>query len=105
MGSFSSAQTRSSLLKNQTSLFFFSEIERNTLIIPTEGKHLSEIKTYLNKLNIQFTEEEAQPPYNPDFMANIHGSEEDYKNGRFTRVNLTEELKGLLQGQKYEIPH
>jgi hypothetical protein len=70
-----------------------------TLIIQAEGKHLSEIKSYLNKLNIQFTVEEAQPPYNPDFVEKIRESEEDYKNGRFTRVNSTDELKALLQGE------
>lgn len=69
-----------------------------TLIIQAEGKHLSEIKSYLNKMNIQFTVQEAQPPYDPYFVEKIRESEEDYKNGRFTRVNSTDELKSLLQG-------
>jgi len=70
-----------------------------TLIIKAEGENLTEIKTYLNKLNVHFTVQEADAPYNPDFVEKIRESEEDYKNGRFTRVNSPEELKALFEGE------
>ncbi len=67
-----------------------------TLIIQTEGENLAQVKAYLNKLRVPFTVQEEEPPYNPDFVAKIRESEEDYKNGKFSRVTSTEELKKLL---------
>lgn len=48
-------------------------------------------------MNIKFTIDKTieDKPYNPEFVKKIRESEEDFKNGRFTRVKK-EDLKNYI---------
>ncbi len=44
------------------------------------------IKAFMKALKIKF--EIAEKPYNPEFVAKIKRSEDDFKNGKFTTVKV-----------------
>lgn len=63
-----------------------------TLIIHTEDDKVQIIKDFLNSIKVKFetkiTTKEEDSPYDPEFVAKIRQSEEDYKNGKIHRINL-----------------
>jgi hypothetical protein len=65
-----------------------------TIIIHTEENKMELIKDFLKSIKVTFetktTSKVEESPYNPEFVAKIRESEEDYKNGKIHRVNLDE---------------
>lgn len=63
-----------------------------TLIIHTEDDKAQIIKDFLNSIKVKFesktTSKEEDSPYDPEFVAKIRQSEEDYKNGKIHKINL-----------------
>jgi hypothetical protein len=63
-----------------------------TLIIHTEDDKVQIIKDFLNSIKVKFenktTSIEKNSPYDPEFVAKIRQSEEDFKNGKIHKVNL-----------------
>ena len=59
---------------------------------------LATIKAFFKALKIKFEVNTKEKPYNPEFVAKIKRSEEDFKNGRFTSVkaeNLSKYIDNL----------
>ena len=52
---------------------------------PEDASQIEAVKAIMKALKIKF-EITKEKPYNPEFMAKIKRSEEDFKNGKFTRV-------------------
>lgn len=63
-----------------------------TLIIHTEKDKLQLIKDFLESIKVKFETKTAskdeESPYNPEFVAKIRKSEEDYKNGKIHKIHL-----------------
>ena len=63
-----------------------------TLIIHTEEDKVQLIKDFLNSIKVKYetktTSKEDESPYDPEFITKIRKSEEDYKNGKFHKINL-----------------
>ena len=63
-----------------------------TLIIHTEDDKIQIIKDFLNSIKVKFetktTSREDESPYDPEFVAKIKKSQEDYKNGKTHKINL-----------------
>lgn len=57
---------------------------------PTEDK-LESLKAFLKALKIKFEVAEQDKPYNPDFVAKIEKSREQFKKGDYTVIK-TEDL-------------
>jgi hypothetical protein len=49
---------------------------------------LETIKAFFKALKIKFEVNTKDKPYNPEFVAKIKRSEEDFKNGRYTSVKV-----------------
>ena len=65
-----------------------------TLIIHTEDDKAQLIKDFLKSIKVTFeTKIVEESPYDPEFVAKIRKSEEDYKNGKVHRINLDDVLK------------
>ncbi len=57
-----------------------------TLIVePKSRKQLNAIKAVLKALDVTFRKEQ-ESPYNPEFVARIRKSEQQFKEGKVTRV-------------------
>jgi len=57
-----------------------------TLIVePKSRKQLNAIKAVLKALDVTFRKEE-ESPYNPEFVARIRKSEQQFEEGKVTRV-------------------
>jgi len=57
-----------------------------TLIVePKSRKQLNAIKAVLKALDVTFRKEE-ESPYNPEFVARIRRSEQQFEEGKVTRV-------------------
>lgn len=56
----------------------------NITAFTKDASQIDAIKAFMKALKIKF--EIAEKPYNPEFVAKIKRSEEDFKNGRFTTV-------------------
>lgn len=50
---------------------------------------LEVLKSVMKALKIKFTIEKVKP-YNQEFVAKIKGSEEDFKNGKYTTVKVAD---------------
>ncbi|HSN49532.1 MAG TPA: DUF2683 family protein [Flavobacterium sp.] len=61
---------------------------------PEDASQIEAVKAIMKALKIKF-EITKEKPYNPDFVAKIKRSEEDFKNGKFTRVKK-EDLQSFL---------
>ena len=61
---------------------------------PESKEQEKELKSYLKKSKMKFTLKKGSP-YDPEFVAKIKRSEEDYKNGRFVTVK-SEDLSKFL---------
>ena len=55
---------------------------------PQKKEEIQALKAFLKALKIKFEYNEV--PYNPEFLAKIAESEEDYKAGRTRKVTLDE---------------
>ncbi len=65
-----------------------------TLIIHTEDDKAQLIKDFLKSIKVTFeTKIVEESPYDPEFVAKIRKSEEDYKNGKVHRINLDDVWK------------
>lgn len=66
-----------------------------TLIVePKSRKQLNAIKAFLKALDVSFRKEEDSP-YNPEFVARIRKSEQQFEEGKVTRVTK-EEIQSFL---------
>jgi hypothetical protein len=54
---------------------------------PEDASQIEAVKAIMKALKIKF-EVSKEKPYNPDFVAKIKRSEEDFKNGKFTSVKV-----------------
>lgn len=54
---------------------------------PEDASQIEAVKAIMKALKIKF-EVSKEKPYNPDFVAKIKHSEEDFKNGKFTSVKV-----------------
>lgn len=61
---------------------------------PENASQIEAVKAIMKALKIKF-EISKEKPYNPDFLEKIKRSEEDFKNGKFTRVKK-EDLQNFL---------
>lgn len=72
-----------------------------TIIIHTEENKMELIKDFLKSIKVKFETKTAskkedpsigelakQSPYDPEFVAKIRESEEDYKNGKIHKISL-----------------
>ncbi|WP_209330739.1 DUF2683 family protein [Lunatimonas salinarum] len=67
----------------------------STIIIHTETKEQENaLKAFAKALKIKF-EVAKGSPYNPDFVAKIEQSEQDFEDGNFTRIEK-KDLKSFL---------
>ncbi len=67
----------------------------NTIIIHTETKEQENaLKAFAKALKIKF-EVAKGSPYNPDFVAKIKKSEQEFEEGSFTRIEK-KDLKSFL---------
>nr|WP_315419723.1 DUF2683 family protein [uncultured Pedobacter sp.] len=58
-----------------------------TLIVHPENKaQLNAVKQVLKAMKISFEKEEK--PYNPEFVAKIKKSEQNFKEGNFTKIAI-----------------
>ena len=71
---------------------------QNTVIAqPSTKEQLDALKAFLTALKIDFSfakEKEEESPYNPEFVAKILKSQEDFKNGKGKSFTI-EELEAL----------
>lgn len=58
----------------------------NITAFTKDASQIEAIKACMKALKIKF--EIAEKPYNPEFVAKIKRSEDDFKNGRFTTVKV-----------------
>jgi hypothetical protein len=68
----------------------------NITAFTQDVSQIDAIKAFMKALKIKF--EIADKPYNPEFVAKIKRSEEQYKKGQFTRVkaeDLTQFIDNL----------
>lgn len=56
---------------------------------PEDASQIEAVKAIMKALKIKF-EISKEKPYNPEFVAKIKRSEEDFKNGKFTRVKAVD---------------
>lgn len=61
---------------------------------PEDASQIEAVKAIMKALKIKF-EISKEKPYNPEFVEKIKRSEEDFKNGKFTRVKK-EDLQNFL---------
>ena len=61
---------------------------------PEDASQIEAVKAIMKALKIKF-EITKEKPYNPEFVAKIKRSQEDFKNGKFTRVKK-EDLQSFL---------
>ncbi len=61
---------------------------------PEDASQIEAVKAIMKALKIKF-EISKEKPYNPEFVEKIKRSEEDFKNGKFTRVKK-EDLQDFL---------
>lgn len=61
---------------------------------PEDASQIEAVKAFMKALKIKF-EISKEKPYNPEFVEKIKRSEEDFKNGKFTRVKK-EDLQNFL---------
>ena len=69
-------------------------IEETLIVHPVTAEQSSILKAVIKALKIKFEVTSAQKSYNPDFVAKIQKSREDYKAGKGTEVTI-EELNKL----------
>ena len=58
----------------------------NITAFTQDVSQIDAIKAFMKALKIKF--EIADKPYNPEFIAKIKHSEDDFKNGKFTTVKV-----------------
>lgn len=61
---------------------------------PQDDSQVEAVKAFMKALKIKF-EISKDKPYNPDFVAKIKKSEQEFKDGKFTRVKK-EDLQSFL---------
>jgi hypothetical protein len=64
-----------------------------TLIVHAEADKVQIIKDFLNSIKVKFETKPTsteESPYDPEFVAKIRKSEEDYKNGKVHRIPLND---------------
>lgn len=66
----------------------------NITAYPSDLSQIAAIKAVMKALKIKF-EISKEKPYNPEFVAKILKSQQDYKEGKFTRVKV-EDLEQFL---------
>lgn len=60
----------------------------NLLILPKNEAEQTAVKAFCQALNVAYEEEPQVENYNPEFLAKIKQSEEDFKAGRVYKINL-----------------
>jgi hypothetical protein len=61
---------------------------------PQDDSQVEAVKAFMKALKIKF-EISKEKPYNPEFVAKIKKSEQEFKDGKFTRVKK-EDLQSFL---------
>ena len=61
---------------------------------PKDDSQVEAVKAFMKALKIKF-EIYKEKPYNPEFVAKIKKSEQEFKDGKFTRVKK-EDLQSFL---------
>lgn len=61
---------------------------------PQDDSQIEAVKAFMKALKIKF-EISKEKPYNPEFVAKIKKSEQEFKDGKFTRVKK-EDLQSFL---------
>lgn len=72
------------------------QVENTLIAHPTTTEQLAAVKAFLKALKIKFEVTTPEKPYNPEFVAKIEQSRQDYKDGLGTVVTL-EELNSLCK--------
>ena len=62
---------------------------------PQTSEEISVLKAFMQALKIKF--EVKEKDYNPEFVAGIRRSEDDFKNGRFTSVKK-QDINSYIDG-------
>lgn len=60
------------------------------LILPKNEAEENAVKAFCQVLNVAYEEEPEAENYNPEFIAKIKRSEEDFNAGRVHKINLDE---------------
>jgi len=60
------------------------------IVHPTTPEQTNALKAFIKALKIKFETTSNKSSYNPDFIAKIKRSEDDFKNGRFSSVNAND---------------
>jgi hypothetical protein len=60
------------------------------LILPKNESEQIAVKAFCQALNVAYEEEPRAENYNPEFIAKIKRSEEDFKAGRVHKISLDE---------------
>jgi len=60
------------------------------LILPKNEAEENAVKAFCQVLNVAYEEEPEAENYNPEFIAKIKLSEEDFNAGRVHKINLDE---------------
>jgi hypothetical protein len=87
-------------IQNGDSFYFVYLSNLNSLAMttitvhPEDDSQIEAVKAFMKALKIKF-EISKEKPYNPEFVEKIKRSEEDFKNGKFTRVKK-EDLQNFL---------
>jgi hypothetical protein len=68
--------------------------ENIIIAYPTTTEQVNALKAVVKALKIKFKETKQEKPYNPEFVAKIEKSRQDYKDGKGT-VMTVEELNEL----------
>ena len=58
------------------------------LILPKNEAEQTVVKAFCQALNVAYEEEPQAEDYNPEFVAKIKRSEEDFKAGRIYKIEL-----------------
>ncbi|MDD5150895.1 MAG: hypothetical protein PHC28_10540 [Flavobacterium sp.] len=66
----------------------------NITAYPEDASQIEAVKAFMKALKIKF-EISKEKPYNPEFVAKIKKSEQEFKDGKFTRVKK-EDLQSFL---------
>jgi hypothetical protein len=61
---------------------------------PQDDSQIEAVKAFMKALKIKF-EISKEKPYNPEFVAKIKKSEQEFKDGKFTRVKK-DDLQSFL---------
>jgi len=60
------------------------------LILPKNEAEQTAVKAFCQALKVAYEEEPEAENYNPEFVAKVKRSEEDFKAGRIHKINLDE---------------